>query len=356
MEKPLKTKQQSSARSKNLTFDDPLTGAPRTFKRPSTYPVVNTITTFPPPIPHASSTLQFGGGGSSGPRAQREMERSAVNAPSSEKEEQLGMFESICFAIGIQSKKTQKTVQKTHERKHTKTIQRLEKTIGDIIIQKEHQSYLMQTAQHQMQVVESQLAQFLARENATKDHPLFVNFVTQYNHQAQQYKNAQRAFALLENGQLEASKYKTNISAEEYQNQINKIILEHHNSSKDLGLDSKQMKNMIEVNKVTQKQAMRQELKVYMSPPPAAEEELQLSQDVLRMVARCDAMASSIRQGGSSSGSKPPSPPPPPTGYLDDNLLLQEQQTSGDVVVDQEGDGGSDDGSRTVNKDDQEQQ
>jgi hypothetical protein len=341
MEKPLKVKSQTSTRPPPTYYDDSLMGAPPVFKKSAKYPVVNTMTTFPPPIPPHQAV------GSGYPLTQQEMNRGGLAAAQSKEKptepEQLGIFDSLCIVMGMQSSKSQNKIEKVRQENHKRTIEDLKKAIDAIVIQKEHQLRVMERTQIYMQSTERELAYYLAQEGASKDTPVFYNFLARHSHQSQQQKDARREFALLEQREREAKTYLTNISTEEYNNQITNIILKYHNNAKSLGVEKKQIQNMRDVNKATQKQVMRQELSSALSPQiSTTPDEMDISDDMQKMIARCDSMAVNIKRNFGHV--KPPSPPPPPANnddgaVLDENLLLEPKKSEKSKGEEEEDDG-----------------
>jgi hypothetical protein len=264
------------------------------------------------------------------------MSRGTLAAQSKDKPaepEQLGIFDSLCIVMGMQSSKSQKKIEKVQQENHKRTIEDLKKAIEEIVIQKEHQLRVMERTQIYMQSTERELAYYLAQEGASKDTPVFFNFLARHSHQSQQQKDARREFAILEQREREAKTYLTNISTEEYNNQITNIVLKYHDNVKSLGIEKKQMQNMRDVNKATQKQVMRQELASALSPQiSSTPDEMDISEDMQKMIARCDSMAISIKRNFGHV--KPPSPPPPAPGSndgadLDENLLLEPKKSEG---------------------------
>lgn len=314
MEKPLRVKQGSSKQTLAY-YDDTLTGPPPTFKKPLSLPALNTTTTFPPPIPRP-------GNDSSRPGSQQEMQRAGASGIQSTKEkEELGFYDGICLAFGRPSRDAKAKIQKSQEQTNKNTVRQLSESLKQILSKKNHQLHEAQRAATNMLSAETQLAAFLASPNANKEHPLFLNYVTTWNHHSQQLKIATREKAILEKREEEVNAYLENYTAEEHQNQIHNIILEHYHSAKALGVDGKQMQTMKQVNMITQKQSMLREHANFLAPNLSPlDEVLEVSDDVQRMVARCDAMVSTLR--------RPQNPPPPgggsppPTAYTDANLLL----------------------------------
>jgi hypothetical protein len=319
-------------------------GAPPVFKKSAKYPVVNTMTTFPPPIPPHQA-------GSGYPLTQQEMSRGSLAAPESKQKqepaEQLGIFESLCIVMGIQSNQSQKKIEKVQKENHRRTVEELRKAIDEIVVQEQRQKRVIERTLLEMQSTERELAYYLAQEGSSKDSPVFYNFLARHSHQSQQHKDAIREFALLEQREREANTYLTNIAAEEYNNQITNIVLKYHSNTKSLGLEKKQIQNMREVNKATQKQVMRQELASALSPhiqTTTSNDEIDISEDMQKMIARCDSMAIDIKRNFGSRV-KPPSPPPPPASnddggaVLDENLLLEPKKSEKSKEGEEEDDG-----------------
>lgn len=300
-------------------YDDSLTGPQPKFKKQTSYPILNTMTTFPPQIPLANVQR--------GPTSQQEMARGAAALATTvaTSKDDLGVFDNFCIALGIQPRNSQK-VQKTHEKTEKKTINELGKILNDLAFQKEVQINNMERAQVQIANVEGSLTKFLA-EGGSKEHPAFLNFLTRYNQCIQAMKNAKREIAILTERERDAHIYRQNITEEVYTNQINGTILEYHKSAKSLGIESRQLKNMKEISKATEKQAMRRELGGFLAPTSRPDEEVELSDDLQKMVARCESMASNMK--GSHFTTYTPGPPSPPPGnnLVDSNLLIDLPQT-----------------------------
>jgi hypothetical protein len=82
------------------------------------------------------------------------------------------------------------------------------------------------------------------------------------------------------------------------------------------------------MNEITQRQATFLEQASFLAPTlPVLDEITEVSDDIQKMLARCDALTLSMKSNGYQ---KPPSqsPPPPPHAYPDQNFLLEESEVS----------------------------
>ena len=299
MEKPLRVKT-PKARQPPAYYDDSLTGPQPTFKKTSTFQL-NTLTAFPPPIPP------------------KEMSREALVVKETPKEE-TGFLDNVCMVLGIPTKKVQKKSQEASAKNGQKTAQQLKEMLSEILMEKDHQLHQMERARVQMLTIERELSQFLSSGNS-KESPLFLNFLTKFQYQYQQEKNAKRELSNLEKREQQTRSHLATIADTEYTNKLNGVLLDYHGTAKYLGMDKKQMRDIRDVNKYTQKSVLQQELAKELAPPPPPDEELEFSDEVQKMVARCDNLAFS-RNRNFSLRTRSPSPPPPPSADPDPNLLI----------------------------------
>lgn len=318
-QKPLRTKQQQK-KPVPAYHDDTLIGPAPVLKKNSSLPSLNTTTTFPPIIPRAPRASQQ-------PGSQQEMERSlaGVGPQGKDKDAPIGFYDGLCMALGIQTKSTKAKLTNHEERTNKNTVKQLNESLAQIIRKKEFQVREAQKAAYEMEATQLQLAKFRASTSASNDHPSVLTYISMWNHHSQQFKAAQREKAILEQREQETRAYLENYTAEEYQNQIQEIILAHHTSAKSFSNQlKKKQQNLNQVNEITQRQQMYREQSNSLAPRlPPIDEVSELSDDIQKMLARCDIMTSSIKANGYQ---KPPSPPPPPFAYPDQNFLLRESE------------------------------
>lgn len=290
-------------KEKKYYYEDTLTGPPPVLKKPSG--IVNQITTFPPPIP---------------PPSQEMTRMSGKIVEKEEKSETISWGEALCAPFGLGGPKHEKKIIKSQEKNQQQAIKTLEDTLNGIYKDRTKQLSELYNAQTQMNKVEGDIFDFLAC-GGTTSNPIYKAHAQAYDQYTRQHKLAQGFLKLLNDREVETKNLLASLQTEGHSQKIRNAYLQYNNTSQKLGVDQKQMTDILKVNQLKEKQMLRNEVASSLAAVPQVDLIPEYSEDVNMMLRRCTERLQKF-----NGRSHPPAPPQEP--LVDKNMLKKEDEES----------------------------
>jgi hypothetical protein len=286
-------------------YDDPLTGPPPVLKKPSS--LVTQTTMFPPPIPVSANDMD---------RFSKKPPHSSINTNDNDEKQSSVQSttwgETICAPFGFAGAKYDKKILKSQEKNHYETIKNLEQTLSDIYKDRTKQLQELYTAQTHMTRIEQEILDYQATSGLSERDPIFLSKCQTYDQWAKQHKLTQQFLKQLSDREIETKQLLLNYQTEGHSQKLRTVVLQHNKTSQKLGIDKKQMDEILKVNEIRERQIVRNEASSSFIPDSSSTFiNIEHSDDVNQMLKRCSDRLQKFNNGSGGRRHLPPPPPPP---------------------------------------------